>query len=104
MDKYGRSGEPSPQAKEGGRHSIFGALNGLIWVPPGVDLTEPADPDWDKSMRQMPLFLLDAKRRFGGTHPQIEALVPETAQRRSGNQLHYSAAVTVLAGTLAPAP
>ncbi len=39
MDKYGRSGEPSllPQAKEDER-----------WVPPGIDLTEPADPDWGK--------------------------------------------------------
>jgi len=50
MDKYGRSGEPSllPQAKEDERHPIFGALKGLIWVPPGIDLTEPADPDWGK--------------------------------------------------------
>ena len=28
------------------RHPAFGALKGLVHVPPGVDLTEPADPEW----------------------------------------------------------
>jgi hypothetical protein len=28
------------------RHPAFGALKGLIRVAPGVDLTEPADPEW----------------------------------------------------------
>jgi hypothetical protein len=28
------------------RHPVFGALKGTTFVPPGVDLTEPADPDW----------------------------------------------------------
>jgi hypothetical protein len=37
-----------PRAKKGGRHPLFGALKGLIHVPPGVDLTEPADPEWGK--------------------------------------------------------
>jgi hypothetical protein len=32
--------------KKGGRHPLFGALKGLIRIPQGVDLTEPADPDW----------------------------------------------------------
>jgi len=41
--------EPPPQRTDkGGRHPIFGALKGLVHVPPGVDLTEPADPDWGK--------------------------------------------------------
>ena len=37
-----------PLAKKGERHPLFGALKGLAHVPPGVDLTEPADPDWGK--------------------------------------------------------
>jgi hypothetical protein len=28
------------------RHPAFGALKGLIHIAPGVDLTEPADPEW----------------------------------------------------------
>ncbi len=28
------------------RHPAFGALQGMIKVAPGVDLTEPADPQW----------------------------------------------------------
>jgi hypothetical protein len=39
---------PLPPAKKGDRHPMFGALKGLIRIPPGVDLTEPADPDWGK--------------------------------------------------------
>jgi hypothetical protein len=31
-----------------GRHPLFGAMKGLIHVPAGVDLTEPADPEWGK--------------------------------------------------------
>jgi hypothetical protein len=40
--------EPLPQAKKNERHPLFGALKGVTLVPPGVDLTEPADPDWGK--------------------------------------------------------
>ncbi len=42
--------EPSPPApaKKGGRHPLFGALKGLVRIAPGVDLTEPADPEWSK--------------------------------------------------------
>jgi hypothetical protein len=32
--------------KKGERHPLLGALKGLVIIPPGVDLTEPADPDW----------------------------------------------------------
>lgn len=39
---------PPLRARKSGRHPLFGALKGLIRVPPGVDLTEPADPDWGK--------------------------------------------------------
>lgn len=35
-------------AKKEGRHPIFGALKGSVHIPEGVDLTEPADPDWGK--------------------------------------------------------
>ncbi|HKS17681.1 MAG TPA: hypothetical protein VJS63_00550 [Bradyrhizobium sp.] len=37
-----------PSAKQGGRHPLFGALKGLVRIPPGIDLTEPADPEWGK--------------------------------------------------------
>jgi hypothetical protein len=30
------------------RHPIYGCLAGTITIMPGVDLTEPADPDWAK--------------------------------------------------------
>jgi hypothetical protein len=36
------------QVSPGGRHPLFGALKDVTFVPPGVDLTEPADPDWGK--------------------------------------------------------
>lgn len=39
---------PPPPRQRGGRHPLFGALKGLVRVPPGVHLTEPADPDWGK--------------------------------------------------------
>lgn len=29
-------------------HPLFGALKGLMQIPPDLDLTEPADPDWGK--------------------------------------------------------
>jgi hypothetical protein len=37
-----------PAVRKGERHPIFGALKGLAHIPPGVDLTEPADPKWAK--------------------------------------------------------
>jgi hypothetical protein len=37
-----------PQAKKTGHHPMFGALKGSVYIPEGVDLTEPADPDWGK--------------------------------------------------------
>jgi len=38
----------SSYATKGGRHPAFGALRDITFVRPGVDLTEPADPDWGK--------------------------------------------------------
>ena len=48
MVKRGRSDEPHvpAQAKDGKRHPLFGALKGTVLIPPGVDLTDPADPEW----------------------------------------------------------
>jgi len=49
MSKGNKSNEEamaSPDLKQAKRHPAFGALKGTVFVPPGVDLTEPADPDW----------------------------------------------------------
>lgn len=36
-----------PEAATGGApHPLFGCLKGTVTIPDGVDLTEPADPDW----------------------------------------------------------
>jgi hypothetical protein len=46
-----RQGKPAPssgRAQQSGRHPIFGALKGMTFVALGVDLTEPADPEWGK--------------------------------------------------------
>src|SRR5713226_2185333 len=34
------------------RHPMFGALKGLVRIAPGVDLTEPADPEWADSLEK----------------------------------------------------
>jgi hypothetical protein len=36
------------QIRPGERHPLFGALKDVTFIPPGIDLTEPADPDWGK--------------------------------------------------------
>lgn len=41
-----KGGAPTPRKSE--HHPIFGALKGSVHIPEGVDLTEPADPDWGK--------------------------------------------------------
>jgi hypothetical protein len=33
-------------AKNLKKHPLIGALKGTIWIAPGTDLTEPADPEW----------------------------------------------------------
>src|ERR1700741_907616 len=46
-----RQSEDAPAPTDGtksGRHPLFGALKGVTRIPHGVDLTEPADPDWGK--------------------------------------------------------
>jgi hypothetical protein len=42
------SAAPVQPPKKGERHPLFGALKGMIIIPEGVDLTEPADPEWSK--------------------------------------------------------
>jgi hypothetical protein len=49
MSEYSRFGHPlSPatEAKRSERHPLFGALKDVTFVLPGIDLTEPANPDW----------------------------------------------------------
>jgi hypothetical protein len=38
----------SESGPKSGLPPFYGALKGLITIAPGVDLTEPADPDWGK--------------------------------------------------------
>jgi len=40
----------SPVAAKGKRHPAIGAMKGMIKIIPGVDLTEPADPEWVKRL------------------------------------------------------
>ena len=49
--RVAKAGEASgglakPYATSDGRHPMRGALRDITFVPPGVDLTEPADPEW----------------------------------------------------------
>jgi hypothetical protein len=34
------------QELRSGRHPLIGSMKGTVLIPDGVDLTEPADPDW----------------------------------------------------------
>jgi hypothetical protein len=43
------TGEPTParpRPATSKRHPLFGFMKGTVRVAPGVDLTEPADPEW----------------------------------------------------------
>ena len=46
-------------ATKDGRHPAWGALKGMIRIPPGVDLTEPAFPDWEKVWLEANAWWLD---------------------------------------------
>ena len=53
MGKKSRLGKfpktrPGKQVRPSERHPLFGALKDVTFIRPGVDLTEPADPDWGK--------------------------------------------------------
>ena len=39
---------PVSKATSSDRHSLIGWMKGTVTVAPGVDLTEPADPEWGK--------------------------------------------------------
>jgi hypothetical protein len=52
VSKHGKASggfaEPAakPYATRDGRHPLRGALKDITFLVPGVDLTEPADPEW----------------------------------------------------------
>ena len=47
MAKKVSSDDPKvPPQPKAGRHPMSGALKDITFIPPGVDLTEPADPYW----------------------------------------------------------
>ncbi|MFC0243335.1 DUF7662 domain-containing protein [Rhodopseudomonas telluris] len=53
-DEQDKARPAAPSAKTG-RHPLFGWMKGTVTIPPGVDLTEPADPDWaDRIDREYP--------------------------------------------------
>jgi hypothetical protein len=44
-DKQADTPEPDLAVKTG-RHPLIGWMKGTVTIPEGVDLTEPADPEW----------------------------------------------------------
>jgi hypothetical protein len=42
------AGGENSGGRGGKYHPLFGALRGSMRIPPGTDLTRPADPDWGK--------------------------------------------------------
>jgi hypothetical protein len=40
------SGASSPPFGKSKQHPLIGALKGTVWIAPGTDLTQPADPEW----------------------------------------------------------
>jgi hypothetical protein len=45
---FRRTGEPLPGSPLQD-HSLFGWMKGTVHIPEGVDLTDPADPEWGKA-------------------------------------------------------
>lgn len=43
-----KSEDELPEGDEEKQHPAYGAMKGMITIPPGVDLTEPSYPDWRK--------------------------------------------------------
>jgi hypothetical protein len=53
--KEGPNSGPAETANVLARHPLIGWLEGTVQVPPGVDLTQPADPEWGEGdMDQRP--------------------------------------------------
>lgn len=44
-EKQIKRAESDPAARSG-RHPLIGWMKGTVTIPEGVDLTEPADPEW----------------------------------------------------------
>jgi hypothetical protein len=44
------------------RHPAFGALKDIVHVPPGVDLTEPTEPEWEKLWLEANAWWIDDPR------------------------------------------
>jgi hypothetical protein len=40
------AGAPCAEVQRAGRHPLFGCMRGTFTIAPGVDLTQPADPEW----------------------------------------------------------
>lgn len=45
-DSSDDTGAPSAGATTGGRHPLLGCLKGTLTIADGVDLAQPADPEW----------------------------------------------------------
>jgi hypothetical protein len=45
-------GQDEAVAGEGSEHPLFGWMKGTVHVPAGVDLTEPADPEWGANLER----------------------------------------------------
>jgi len=43
-----QAGQSPVGIKGKGQHPLFGALQGLLRLAPGTDLTQPADPEWER--------------------------------------------------------
>jgi len=41
-----KGGTPSAEARGPEGHPLFGWMKGTLTIAPGVDLTQPADPEW----------------------------------------------------------
>jgi hypothetical protein len=49
---FRRVGKPEGEGKiatRAGEHPLIGCMQGTVRIAPGVDLTEPADPEWGDS-------------------------------------------------------
>ena len=58
--KSGRGNRPGQlYSTTSGRHPAWGAMQGMIQIAPGVDLTEPAFPDWEKVWLEANAWWLD---------------------------------------------